>query len=186
MPSNKNPSPLMLLPLVIALSACAGAPGAKTDSTLKADNVPAVIAVPSGNKLAFSLHGSGLQNYECRVKPGAAGGYDWVFVSPEAALFDKSNSLVGRHYGGPTWEYGDDSKVTGKELAESPAPAALSIPWILLQGSPAPRTGVMSGVTYVQRVNTDGGVAPSDMCGVGSVGVKKGVRYSADYLFYKG
>ena len=173
------------LPLVIALSAC-GTPGANSDSTLKASNVPAAIAVPTGNKLAFTLRASGLQNYECRVKTGAAGGYDWVFVAPEAALYDKSDALVGRHYGGPTWEYGDDSKVTGKVIAEAPATEPASVAWLLLQGTPAPRSGVMNGVTFVQRVNTNGGVAPSDACSASAAGAKKGVRYSADYLFYKG
>lgn len=181
---TKTLSLATVLPLVIALSACAGMHGAGTDS-MEVLRVPAAIAVPSGNKLFFTLRASGLQNYECRAKAGAAGGYDWVLVGPEAALYDKSDSLVGRHYGGPTWEYGDDSKVVGKEVAEAPAPKPLSLAWVLMQGTPAPRTGVMSGVTYVQRINTDGGVAPSDTCSAGAVGTKKGVRYSADYLFYK-
>jgi hypothetical protein len=175
---------LFTCPLVLALAAC-GTTDPKAPGGLNASNIPASIAAPSGNKLAFTLRGSGVQNYECRAKAEAAGGYDWVFVAPEAALYDKSDALVGRHYGGPTWEYGDDSKVTGKVVADSPAPAAGNIPWLLLQGTPAARGGVLAGVTYVQRVNTNGGVSPSDACSAATAGTKKGVRYSADYLFYK-
>jgi hypothetical protein len=148
--------------------------------------IPAAIAVPTSATLAVTLKGSGMQNYECRSKAGAAGGYDWVFVAPEAALRDKSDALVGRHFAGPSWEYGDDSKVTGKVLADAPAPEAGNIPWLLLKGTAAPLPGVFNGVTYIQRISTSGGTAPSDACSAATAGAKKGVRYSADYLFYKG
>ena len=185
MRSNVRPNALVALPLLCALAACGALPARPDDSTLKASNVPAAIAVPSGSKLAFTLHGSGLQNYECRAKPAGAGGYDWVFVSPEAALSDRLGALVGRHYAGPTWEYGDDSKVTGKVLADAAAPKPGDIAWLLLQGTSSARIGVFNGVTYIQRVNTEGGVAPSDACAANLVGTKKAVPYNADYLFYK-
>ncbi len=147
--------------------------------------VPAALAVPSGNTFAFTLKGTGLQNYECRARPEAAGAHDWVFVSPEAALHDSGGALVGRHYGGPTWEHGDGSKVVGKVLANAPAPGAGNIPWLLLQGT-ATGTGAFKGVTYVQRVETSGGVAPAEPCSAAVVGKKAAVRYAADYRFYKG
>jgi hypothetical protein len=162
-----------------AVAGCSGM-GSMTNS----GGVPAAIAVPAGNNLAVTLKGSGLQNYECRAKAGSAGGYDWTLVGPEAALRDKSDALVGRHTPGPQWEYGDGSRVTGKLVADSPAPAAGNIPWLLLKGT-ATGTGVLAGVTYVQRTNTEGGVAPSETCSAQLAGTKKSVRYSADYLFYK-
>lgn len=172
---------VVALPFILA--ACSGMPS--TGSSTGPITVPAAIAVPSGNKLAFTLKGSGMQNYECRAKADAAGGYDWAFVSPEAALRDKSDTLVGRHYGGPTWEYGDSSKVTGKVVADAAAPTTGNIPWLLLKGTPSGPNGVFAGVTYVQRTNTTGGTAPSDMCSASLTGSKKAVRYTADYLFYK-
>ncbi|MEO8346703.1 MAG: DUF3455 domain-containing protein [Betaproteobacteria bacterium] len=50
---------------------------------------------------------------------------------------------------------------------------------------PATGMGAMSGVTYIQRVNTKGGIAPSEVCTSSSDGVKKLVPYQADYVFYK-
>ncbi|MGI9024503.1 MAG: DUF3455 domain-containing protein [Burkholderiaceae bacterium] len=168
--------------LLVALAACSGM---GPMGMMKTPDVPAAIVVPSGNKLAFALKGSGLQNYECRAKADAAGGYDWALVSPEAALRDRNDALVGKHYGGPTWEHGDGSKVSGKTLAAAPAPTPGNIPWLLLQGSPSPGNGAFSGVTYVQRINTNAGTAPSDPCNASTAGSKKQVRYSADYAFYK-
>ena len=78
----------------------------------------------------------------------------------------------------------DGSKVTGKQLAVSPGPAG-AIPLQLVQAAPAMGSGSMNGVTYIQRLNTMGGVAPGDMCGAGNAGAKKTVKYQADYVFYK-
>ena len=172
-----------VLPIV---AACGTTSPATSNLPIPASTIPAAIAAPSASRLAVTLKGSGLQNYECRAKADAAGGYDWVFVSPEAALKDVRDVLVGRHYGGPTWEHGDGSKVTGKVVASSPAPQAGAIPWLLLQGTSAPAPGGLADVVYVQRINTSGGIAPSDPCAAPSIGTKKSVRYTADYLFYKG
>jgi hypothetical protein len=176
---------IRLVSRVAAAGVVAGCSGMGSTAS-SSSALPAAIAVPSGNSLAVTLKGSGLQNYECRAKADAAGSYDWAFIGPEAALRDKSDALVGRHSPGPQWEYGDGSKVTGKMVADVPAPKPGSIPWLLLKGTSSGTGGVLSGVTYVQRTNTEGGVAPSDACNASAVGTRKAVRYSADYLFYKG
>ena len=147
--------------------------------------VPAAIAVPVGNTLAFTLKGSGLLNYECRAKADTPGVQDWALVSPDAVLRDKNDAIVGKYYGGPTWEHGDGSKVVGKQLAVTPAPEAGNIPWQLVQTVSTSGPGMMVGVSYVQRIVTKGGVAPSDPCVATNVGTKQQVRYAADYLFYK-
>ncbi|MEO8938330.1 MAG: DUF3455 domain-containing protein [Burkholderiaceae bacterium] len=154
-------------------------------TTSSAPTVPAAIAVPAGNALAFTLKGSGLLNYECRAKADAPGTFDWVLASPDAVLKDKNDALVGKYYGGPTWEHADGSKVTGKQLAVAPAPAAGNIPWQLVQATPSSGPMTMNGISYVQRINTVAGVAPAEPCTASVVASKKQVRYSADYLFYK-
>jgi hypothetical protein len=45
--------------------------------------------------------------------------------------------------------------------------------------------GAMSGVSYIQRLNTKGGVAPADPCVAAAAGTKKQVSYQADYVFFK-
>lgn len=172
--------------LPFALGACDSLrPPDPASISARSGDVPAAIAAPSGATLALTLKGSGLQNYECRTKADAAGGYDWVLVSPEAVLRDQADGVVGRHYAGPTWEYGDGSKVTGKVLATVPAPQAGNLPWLLLQGTAAATPGALAGVTHVQRVDTVGGVAPSDSCSGALAGARQAVRYSADYVFYR-
>ena len=53
--------PLGVVALPVLLGACASM------APMKAPDVPAVIAVPAGNKAAFVYKGSGLLNYECRA-----------------------------------------------------------------------------------------------------------------------
>ena len=99
-------------------------------------------------------------------------------------LFRSNGQVVGKYYGGPTWEHNAGSKITGKQLAVSPGPTG-AIPLQLVQTTPATGYGPFSGVTYIQRVNTVGGVAPSSPCTAGNIGAKQTVGYSADYVFYK-
>ena len=151
-----------------------------------APDVPAAIAVPAGNKMSMRTVGVGELTYECREKQGAAGTFEWTFVAPTATLWDASRTkAVGKYYGGPTWESNDGSKVTGKQLATAPATNAGAIPLQLVQAAPAMGTGAMQGVTYIQRLNTVGGVAPKELCAASSAGQRRQVKYEADYVFYK-
>jgi hypothetical protein len=143
------------------------------------------IAVPAGHAAVMTALGAGDLAYECRAKAGMPDSYEWVFAGPTAVLYDKSRTAIGKYYGGPTWEANDGSKVTGKQLAVHPSPTPASIPLQLVQASPTSGSGLMSGVTYIQRINTQGGVAPADACGAANAGSKKMVKYQADYVFYK-
>ena len=146
---------------------------------------PAAIAVPSGHKLAMTALGTGELAYECKAKADMADKFEWVFAGPTAVLYDKTSmAAVGKYYAGPTWEANDGSKVTGKQLAVSPGTPG-AIPLQLVQAAPATGAGAMMGISYIQRINTKGGVAPADTCDASKVGTRKMVKYEADYLFYK-
>lgn len=168
--------------LALTLGACS-TPGMM--GAMKAPDAPAAVTVPAGHKVAMMTVGMGDLTYECRAKAGAAGAWEWVFAGPDAVLYDMNKKMVGKYYGGPTWEAADGSKVGGKQLAVAPSPNAGAIPLQLVQASPAMGNGAMTGVSYIQRLNTMGGVAPMDACGAGSAGARKTVKYQADYVFYK-
>ena len=165
------------------LAACAGNPTMTKPFDQAA--LPASVQVPAGNKVAMETVGVGQITYECRAKAGAAGQYEWVFVGPDARLMARDGRQVGKYYGPPaTWENMDGSKVTGAQVAVAPA-AAGSIPYQLVKASPAMGNGMMSGTTYIQRVATQGGVAPATACDAAGMGRKDIVKYQADYIFYK-
>ncbi|MEP6942365.1 MAG: DUF3455 domain-containing protein [Betaproteobacteria bacterium] len=147
-------------------------------------DLPEPVRVPAGNRVAMKVVGTGDLTYECRAKATDATAFEWAFVGPMAKLTDSANKEVGKYYAGPTWESMDGSKVTGKQVAVSPS-AAGNIPMQLVKAEPAMGSGAMSGVTYIQRMNTKGGVAPSDACTSANAGAKKTVPYQAEYVFYK-
>jgi hypothetical protein len=168
--------PIAALVLCSAFAASAAQMGAPA--------APQAVAVPAGHKPAMTLKGVGQLTYECRVKAGADGMQEWVFVAPDAMLHDTTGKVVGKYYGGPTWEHVDGGKITGKQLATAPG-ATGAIPLQLVQAAPATGPGPLNGVTYIQRLNTAGGIAPSTRCEASNVGTRQTVSYSADYVFYK-
>jgi len=166
----------------LLLGACAGLPGS---SMAPIDNaaLPAAVRVPAGEMQKMWTVGSGEITYECREKKDVAGQHEWAFVGPVASLKDNAGKVVGKYYGGPTWESMDGSKVTAKQVAVAPQPAGnLSLQFV--KAEPATGMGAMQGVTYIQRLNTRGGVAPATTCSAANVGVKQLVAYQADYVFY--
>jgi hypothetical protein len=143
--------------------------------------VPDAIAVPDGNKFAFSYHAEGVQIYACTAN---ATGASWVFQAPQADLFGKHHHFAGTHYAGPTWESKDGSSFVGSKVAAVTVDAT-AIPWLLLQAVSHDGDGRMAKVTYVQRLETVGGNAPADGCDVSHVGAIANVDYTATYAFYE-
>jgi hypothetical protein len=165
---------------VFALTACAfSAPSMAVDNTA----LPEPVRVPAGQKMIMSATGVGELTYECREKKDAAGVFEWAFVGPVAKLYSPDRKEVGKYYAGPTWESTDGSKVTGKQVAVSPSTPG-NIPLQLVKADPAMGTGAMTGISYIQRLNTKGGVAPATACTSDTKGARQQVAYEADYVFY--
>jgi hypothetical protein len=169
---------------VSLLAACGSMPSPMKPMYSQA-GLPAAVQVPAGHKVAMETVGVGEITYQCSPKKDMAGQFEWVFVGPDAKLNDRSGKQVGKYYGPPaTWESMDGSRLTATQVAVAPNGAG-NIPAQLVKGNPAMGSGAMSGVTYIQRVDTRGGVAPAMPCAAGNAGAKQVVQYQADYIFYK-
>ncbi|HVU01524.1 MAG TPA: DUF3455 domain-containing protein [Polyangiaceae bacterium] len=180
----------------------AGGDGGLPDGACVADpptdptGVPTDVAVPAGTTLVLQAHATGTQNYKCTGAPvvGDAGltSYTWVFVGPEATLKDSCGVQIATHYAGPSgptaprWESSDGSIVQGAK--KKSAAVAGSVPVLLLQASEHDGAdGVMSDVTFIQRLDTTGGAAPdAATCSSANVDEVQKVAYTANYYFYTG
>lgn len=152
------------------------------DMGFNQSNLPKEIQVPAGNTLAMVTHAKGNITWECKEKDGKAA---WTFAGPRAILSDIQGNHKVSYYGGPaTWESLDGSVITGKQLAISPSKAG-SIPMQLVKANESPRDCELKGVTYIQRINLNGGKAPAEGCNANKIGHKMIVNYSGDYLFWK-
>ena len=172
---------VLMIATAAVLSACASSPMMMKGVDNAA--LPEAVRVPAGQKQMMATTGVGELTYECREKTSAAGQYEWVFVGPVATLYGGDKKMVGKYYAGPTWEAADGSKVTGKQVAIAPASPG-NIPLQLVKAEPAMGAGAMTGVSYIQRLNTKGGVAPAMACDAMGKGKRQVVAYEADYVFY--
>ena len=137
--------------------------------------IPPAIAVPAGNTLFLIGHARGYQIYQCQNGT-------WVLLYPYAGLVDDAGNPVASHYAGPSWRAPDNSVAVGARVASAPSPNG-SIPWLLLSATTSgPPGGVLLPTTYIQRVNTTGGLAPAGPCTNGATAAS---YYTADYYFYR-
>ena len=146
-----------------------------------AAQVPQQLQPPANEHLLLQVHAKGDQVYTCKAD---AAQFTWTLKAPDAQLFDENGKPFGKHFAGPSWEASDGSRVTGKAVANVPSPDANSIPWLLVNIVTHEGTGVLSGATTIQRLNTKGGKAPASGCDASHVGQEVRVPYSADYLFF--
>jgi hypothetical protein len=137
--------------------------------------VPDNLKPGANESLALIVPAKGVQIYECRAG-------NWVFVAPDAELFDRAGKRIGSHYAGPHWEAADGSKIIGAVKQRADAPGAGNIPWLLLGAKSVGSDGAFSKVTSIQRVATVGGIAPAAACN--ETGARARVPYTADYYLF--
>ncbi|MBS1829659.1 MAG: DUF3455 domain-containing protein [Acidobacteria bacterium] len=193
------------LAMAVFAPALLALPAFAETATLK---IPENLKPPAGNVAFMKGQAIGTQNYVCLP---TANGLAWTFHSPQATLFvshrfinTEVHKQITTHYLSPnpgengtpraTWQSSlDSSAVWGRAIANSTdsnyvAPGA--IPWLLLEvvGKRDGLNGsnLMGWTTFIQRVNTAGGVAPATGCSeAAQVGSTVMVPYVTDYVFYR-
>ena len=133
------------------------------------------LAVDDGFKVNFHGFGVGVQIYTWN-------GTDWGKAVPRATLFDDEGNVVASHFAGPRWMSNSGSIVKGTVVFPLTVNAN-AIPWVKLSGTSEGGAGIFADTTFIQRVNTVGGKAPSEDGTV--IGQVFESPYTADYFFYR-
>jgi hypothetical protein len=174
--------------------------------------MPGNIQVPAGNEPFLLGHGVGTQNYVCL--PSSAG-VAYKLFTPEATLFDDNKEQLITHFFSPNpdetnlnpglvaigpirvaWQHSRDASTVWGEVksGDSSTDAAFvapnAIPWLKVTkvGVDAGPAGgdILTQTTFIQRLKTAGGVAPSTGCSSTlDVGHQAFVPYTAEYVFYR-
>jgi hypothetical protein len=152
--------------------------GATAFVATAAAQVPNSIVAP-GETVVLKVHAEGAQIYECKASPD--GKLVWQFREPIATLIIDGKT-VGRHYAGPSWELADGSAIVGKGVGDAPGVGANDIPWLKLNVVAQRGNGTLTGVTTVQRINTQGGKL-NGVCD--EAGKLRAAPYAADYIFLR-
>ena len=178
-----TPALKMALPSAITLLfGCASVAPTDPGNASRSTTVPAELAVPSGNGISFHAFAAGVQIYSAAAATNSPTGFTWTLKAPEAALFDAGSNMVGSHYAGPTWASESGSRVVGARLTGVTVDSN-AIPWLLLQAKSTEGPGIFERTTYIQRVNTTGGLAPA--AAPTQAGQEVRVPYTAEYYFYR-
>jgi hypothetical protein len=172
--------------------------------------------VPPGNTAFLVGHAVGTQNYICLPCPNPitpasmcpASGFAFALFTPQATLFRDNDRQVITHFFSPnlspippevvgtiraTWQDSRDTSTVWAKVHQPNGAVTVnsdSIAWLLLDvvGAQDGPTGgdTLTETTFVQRLNTVGGLAPKTGCtSLTDVGTEAFVPYTADYFFYK-
>ena len=176
--------------------------------------VPPNLQVEAGNKAFLKGESQGTQNYFCAPSAASPTGVAYVLFTPEATLFsDDDGGQIITHFFSPnpdprdpntnpavvapggairaTWVHSHDGSSVWAKLHTNGAAVVdpNAIAWLLLDAvgvEDGPTGGdILAKTTFVQRVNTTGGLAPKSGCGSpGDLGNQAFIPYTADYFFY--
>jgi len=187
----------------LALAACAGGQqfagqpavpgGASTTAAAGAPPAPALeaptrpslglftqIRAPSEVEPVLELAAAGVQIFRCEADKD---GFHWVFRLPEAELRDARDQVVAHHGANYSFEHVDGSRLIGTIVGYDSAPSGDALRWLLLR-TQSYGQGELGKVTYVQRVETTGGMPPSQ-CSADQVNQILRVPFSAKFIFYR-
>lgn len=167
-----------------ALFASLAGPVLAQETPTSTEAIPAILAPAPESVLLFELGARGVQIYACEAKPDDATTFAWTFKAPEAELLNERGEVVGRHFGGPTWQGADGSAVIAAVAERADSPDAGSIPWLLLEAKEHEGSGAFSTITHIQRLDTSGGVAPAEGCDEAHAGEEAREPYEATYAFF--
>jgi hypothetical protein len=180
------------------------------DDTITPPSAPGILEVEDGNVPFLVGHGVGTQNYVCTTSTASNTGFAFSLFTPQATLLDDAGDQLITHFFSPnndphalppeagtirvTWEDSRDSSVVWASLLQQSTDEQFvrkdAVPWLLLKkaGVAAGPTGGdrLTKTTFIQRVNTVGGLAPASGCSTfEDLGRRAFIRYAADYFFYK-
>jgi hypothetical protein len=165
--------------------------------------VPPNIQVPAGNEPFLLGHAVGTQNYICLP---SGSGVAFKLFTPQATLFKDNDKQISTHFFSPnpdengtirpTWQDSLDTSAVWGEVKPGHASSDTNyvqpgaIPWLLVTvvGSQHGTIGrdLLAATTFIQRVSTTGGIAPSTGCASPTdIGTQAFVPYTADYVFFR-
>ena len=178
---------------------------AHAQDTISPPEVPEGLGVEEGNEVFLLGRGVGTQNYVCApcdpTKANCPLGVAFTLFTPQATLFNDQGDQLITHFSSPnpveggavrvTWQDSRDTSSVWAKAVKAVMVRDDSIPWVLLNvkdtGTQAGPTGDrMTKTTFIQRVNTVGGLAPAVGClSAADLGHQAFIPYRADYFFYK-
>jgi len=183
---------------VVALLGCKKYQDAPLNSTIEdianssnkaVEGIPDSLRAPEGNRLVGDGFARGVQIYQVKRSAANPNVFVWVNIAPLATLYTKPDfkEVMAHHFAGPTWEivkgHNNGQTVVGKKLfgiTQDPS----AIQWLLLQAVDS-LSSANNKITFIQRLYTVGGLAPTTGADEAHLGQLDSIPYTARYFFYE-
>lgn len=142
--------------------------------------VPPELEPPPGHRIHAVLKARGVQVYQCR-----AGG--WTLLEPAASLTGVTmhpvKKVTALHFRGPSWQSDQDGSLLEGDpssVVRAPSGHRDGIPLLRITAGRTRGAGLFGTVTYIQRLDTVGGLKSGPCTGGGTTAVP----YRAVYRFF--
>ena len=200
--THRSLSAIGVLAFALALPVAASA---QHGGRIDVPAAPSNLAVEEGNIPFLQTRAYGTQNYICSINTSVPAGVAWKLFGPQATLYPQNAPMqVATHFLSPnpeeygtaraTWMDSHDGSavwaVAEQMSTDSNYVAPGAVAWLRLRKvgtANGPIGGSMlAQTTFIQRLNTEGGVAPATGCdNATKLGTTVLVPYSTDYFFYR-
>lgn len=147
------------------------------------------LKVPEGNKLVGDAFAKGVQIYQVQRSATDPNVFFWINIAPLATLYNKPDftSQVALHFAGPSWEFtkgpNKGERVVAKRV-DGITVDDTAVQWLLLKTDDS-LSNAENKITYVQRLFTAGGLAPTSVADEAHLGQLDSIPYTARYFFYE-
>lgn len=176
----------ILLSLAASRHLAAGCLAAAVSGAAASDSAPVLLEVPAGNYVAWRAPAQGAVTYQCDPSASLPTTPVWNIVSIKAALGAAGETQRANFVSPPrTWTAADGSSVTGMQVMRVPSAAGQLDDQLIIANPATGAGGVLSGVTYIQRLVLAGGGAPEAACDHDTLGAEVTSPYQATYVFWK-
>ncbi|WLW63577.1 DUF3455 domain-containing protein [Achromobacter aegrifaciens] len=182
---SRRRAPISLLLWVAASTLASTAASAAINTSTLPEAIPSVLQVPADNSVAWRATASGTVDYECQMLQTDGTMPAWIAVKTRATLAGTGSTQGGTYTSPPeTWRAADGSAVTGMEVLRANTHAGRLYDQLVL-ANPASGVGLLTGISYIQRVVASGGAAPEEPCTGARMGQRQASPFQAQYFFWK-
>ena len=152
-------------------------------------NLPSNLVLSKDYNIQNAYFAAGAMTYTCTNQAGV---HEWVVTDDFGALTEDKNPNAGHYhtsFGNLVWQDQDTSSVSGRVIASDATAVGMSpgaISWVLYAASAKSSTGLLSTVSYIQRLDTISGAIPNaDLCNAQHVGQQVQTSYQASFIMYQ-
>jgi hypothetical protein len=188
-PEPKRPEPPIIIPLgdpapyVILLTRQFGS------------QIAGRLMPPNGYAPVFAAFAKGERVYVSQARPDDPNKFEWVLKESTAMLTDETGiklnhgfagrgDMIGKHYDGRIWEIEDGSRVVAEITESAKTSKQDGLPWLLFKVVQHDGKGLLDEVSFIQQLDTQGGLPPQEEATKVATGKEVRVPYVATYVFY--